>query len=101
EARALRRLFGSHTNDVLVTAVKSMIGHTLGAAGGIESAILALSLSRGVITPTINYDDPDPECAVTVVAGSAREQRLKAGLKNSFGFGGTNASLVLTRFEGR
>jgi 3-oxoacyl-[acyl-carrier-protein] synthase II len=101
EARALRRLFGAHTDDVLVTAVKSMIGHTLGAAGGIESAILALSLNRGVITPTINYDDPDPECAVKVVAGAAREQRLKAGLKNSFGFGGTNASLVLTRFEGR
>jgi 3-oxoacyl-[acyl-carrier-protein] synthase II len=101
ESRALRRLFGARIDDVLVTAPKSMIGHTLGAAGGIESAILALTLSRGVITPTINYDDPDPECAVNVVAGGAREHAVKAGLKNSFGFGGTNASLVLTRFEGR
>lgn len=100
EARALRRLLGARADDVLVTAPKSMIGHTLGAAGGIETGILALTLARGVVTPTINYEEPDPECPVNVVAGSAREQRVTAALKNSFGFGGTNASLLLKRFTG-
>jgi 3-oxoacyl-[acyl-carrier-protein] synthase II len=77
--------------------VKSMIGHTLGAAGGIETAVLALTIDRGVITPTINQDDPDPACALGVVS-QARDQRVRAALKNSFGFGGTNTSLVLRAF---
>lgn len=101
EARALRRVFGTRTEELLVTAPKSMIGHTLGAAGGIETAVLALTLHHGVIPPTINYEEPDRALGLNVVSGSAREGRLDVALKNSFGFGGTNASLVLRRFDGR
>ena len=97
EARAIRRVFGAHAERLLVTAPKSMLGHTLGAAGGIETAILALSLARSLIPPTINLDERDPECALDIVTGSAREGRVNAAVKNSFGFGGTNASLVLCR----
>jgi 3-oxoacyl-[acyl-carrier-protein] synthase II len=95
EAQAVRRVFGAHADAVAVTAPKSMLGHTLGAAGGIESALLALTIARGVIPPTINQDSPDPACNVSVVRNTAREAPVAVGLKNSFGFGGTNASLVL------
>jgi 3-oxoacyl-[acyl-carrier-protein] synthase II len=95
EANAIRRVFGAHTNSVAVTAPKSMLGHTLGAAGGIESALLALTIARGLIPPTINQDAPDPNCDLNVVRATARQARVSVGLKNSFGFGGTNASLVL------
>jgi len=101
EARALQRIFGDRVKDVLVTAPKSMIGHTLGAAGGIETAVLALSIHKSLIPPTINYDEPDPACDLSVLGGQARERRVSAALKNSFGFGGTNASLLLRRFDGR
>lgn len=101
EARAIRRVFGAHAERIAVTAPKSMIGHTLGAAGGIETAFLALSLERSVIPPTVNYDEPDPDCALDIVTGSARERRMKVAVKNSFGFGGTNASLVLKHFGSR
>ena len=98
EAHAIGRVFGERTARIPVTANKSMIGHTLGAAGGIETAVLALSIERGVIPPTVNYDEPDPGCPLTVVAGEARRARLRIGVKNSFGFGGTNASLVLREY---
>jgi 3-oxoacyl-[acyl-carrier-protein] synthase II len=101
EARALSRLFGSHAERVSVSAPKSMLGHTLGAAGGIETGILALSIARSIVPPTLNYDEPDPECPIAGVSGAAREQQVQVGLKNSFGFGGTNASLVLRRFVQR
>ncbi len=94
EVMGLRRVFGAHADALSLTAVKSMIGHTLGAAGGIETAVLALTIDRGIITPTINQDDPDHACALGIVS-QAREQRVRAALKNSFGFGGTNTSLVL------
>jgi 3-oxoacyl-[acyl-carrier-protein] synthase II len=99
EARALRRVFGAHTDSLLVTAPKSMIGHTLGAAGGIETAVLALTLAHSLIPPTINLDERDPACDLNIVTGSARERRLSVAVKNSFGFGGTNASLVLKRYQ--
>jgi 3-oxoacyl-[acyl-carrier-protein] synthase II len=98
EAQAVRRLFGAHADAVAVTAAKSMLGHTLGAAGGIESAVLALTIARGVIPPTINQEAPDPGCNVHVVRNAARQARVSVGLKNSFGFGGTNASLVLRAY---
>jgi 3-oxoacyl-[acyl-carrier-protein] synthase II len=94
ECQALAQVFGAHVSKLSVTAVKSMIGHTLGAAGGVETAVLALSIKRERVTPTINYERPDPACAVPVVT-RATEQRVRAALKNSFGFGGTNTSLVL------
>jgi 3-oxoacyl-[acyl-carrier-protein] synthase II len=99
EARAIRRVFGAHTERLLVTAPKSMLGHTLGAAGGIETAVVALTLARSLIPPTINLDERDPACDLPVVTGRAREGRVNAAVKNSFGFGGTNASLVLTRLQ--
>jgi 3-oxoacyl-[acyl-carrier-protein] synthase II len=101
EARALRRVFGERTGELLVTAPKSMIGHTLGAAGGIETAFLALTLHHSLIPPTINYEEPDAALGLNVVSGAAREGRVDVALKNSFGFGGTNASLVLRRFDAR
>ena len=97
EARALRRVFGARMDEVLVTAPKSMLGHTLGAAGGIETALLALTLARSLIPPTLNLDERDPACDLDIVTGSACEGRVNAAVKNSFGFGGTNASLVLCR----
>jgi 3-oxoacyl-[acyl-carrier-protein] synthase II len=101
EVRALRRVFGERTRELLVTAPKSMIGHTLGAAGGIETGVLALTLHHSLIPPTINCDAQDPACDITLVKDRAREGKIEVALKNSFGFGGTNASLVLRRFDGR
>ena len=77
-----------------------MMGHLLGAAGAVESALCALAIAEGKIPPTINLDDPDPACALDYVPLAARERRVKHALNNSFGFGGTNCSLVLSRFEG-
>jgi 3-oxoacyl-[acyl-carrier-protein] synthase II len=92
EARAILEVLG---DQVLVTAPKSMLGHTLGAAGAVEAAFTALSLKHQVIPPTINYDAPDPECRVKVVSNEARAHAMTHALSNSFGFGGTNVSLLL------
>jgi 3-oxoacyl-[acyl-carrier-protein] synthase II len=94
EARAIREILGA---KVPVTAPKSMIGHTLGAAGAVEAAFTALSLKHQIIPPTINYDTPDPECAINVVGPEARQASMDHALSNSFGFGGTNVSLLLSR----
>jgi 3-oxoacyl-[acyl-carrier-protein] synthase II len=94
EARAIRQILGA---DVPVTAPKSMIGHTLGAAGAVEAAFTALSLKHQIIPPTINYDTPDPECAINVVGREARPTQMTHALSNSFGFGGTNVSLLISR----
>jgi 3-oxoacyl-[acyl-carrier-protein] synthase II len=94
EARAIREILGA---KVPVTAPKSMIGHTLGAAGAVEAAFTALSLKHQIIPPTINYDTPDPECAIHVVGAEARQASMDHALSNSFGFGGTNVSLLLSR----
>ena len=81
----------------MVSSTKSMTGHMLGAAGGAECVISALSLQRGVLPPTINYTTPDPECDLDYVPNAAREVRMNVAMSNSFGFGGTNAVLVLRR----
>lgn len=94
EARAIREILGA---EVPVTAPKSMIGHTLGAAGAVEAAFTALSLKHQIIPPTINHDTPDPECAINVVGTEARQAPMDHALSNSFGFGGTNVSLLLSR----
>jgi 3-oxoacyl-[acyl-carrier-protein] synthase II len=98
ESQAIRRAFGEHGRNILVTSNKSMIGHTLGAAGAIEAVATVLSLHHGIIPPTINYRTKDPECALNIVANEAREVRLKAALSNSFGFGGQNGVAVFTRY---
>ncbi len=97
ESRAFRALFGSRCDDVRVTALKSMTGHGIGASGALETAALAMSYRHGMMTPTINYDTPDPECDVNLVANRPIEQRPKVSLKLSYGFGGHNACLVLAR----
>lgn len=102
ESEALAAVFGAHATDkkLWVSSTKSMMGHLLGAAGAVESAICALAISEGRIPPTINLTDPDPACALDYVANTMRERRIKHALNNSFGFGGTNCSLVFSRYEG-
>jgi 3-oxoacyl-[acyl-carrier-protein] synthase II len=100
ETLAIKKVFGDAARKVMVSSTKSMTGHMLGAAGGVETAVCALTLSRGVVPPTINYTTPDPECDLDYVPNTAREVRVKHALSNSFGFGGTNACLVLSRFDG-
>lgn len=94
EVLALRRTFGSHFDDLPVSSTKSMTGHLLGAAGSVEAILAIGAMERGQLPPTINLDEPDPECAADHVANRAREARVEAVLSNSFGFGGTNASLI-------
>lgn len=97
ESLAIKKVFGDAARKVMVSSTKSMTGHMLGAAGGVETAICALTLARGVVPPTINYTTPDPECDLDYVPNTAREIRVQHALTNSFGFGGTNACLVLSR----
>jgi 3-oxoacyl-[acyl-carrier-protein] synthase II len=98
ESFAIKKVFGDAARKVMVSSTKSMTGHMLGAAGGVETAICALVVARGVVPPTINYTTPDPDCDLDYVPNSAREVRVQHVLTNSFGFGGTNACLVLSRY---
>jgi 3-oxoacyl-[acyl-carrier-protein] synthase II len=100
ETAAIKTVFGGHAGDLAVSSTKSMTGHLLGAAGGIETIFTALVLKNSVIPPTINYETPDPECDLDYVPNQARETKVAAALSNSFGFGGHNAVLALRRFEG-
>ncbi|HEY0714853.1 MAG TPA: beta-ketoacyl-ACP synthase II [Polyangia bacterium] len=99
ESLAIRKVFGDHARKLMVSSTKSMTGHMLGAAGGVETAIGALAIARGVIPPTINYTTPDPDCDLDYVPNTAREVRVKRVLSNSFGFGGTNACVALSALE--
>jgi 3-oxoacyl-[acyl-carrier-protein] synthase II len=98
EAKAIQAAFAEHGRKVQVTSIKSMIGHTLGAAGAIEAAATVLTLQRGIIPPTINHYTTDPECNLNIVANEARESKIMAAISNSFGFGGQNGVLVFTRW---
>jgi 3-oxoacyl-[acyl-carrier-protein] synthase II len=100
ETQALKTAFGSHASKLMVSSTKSMTGHLLGGAGGIEAIFTILAVHRGILPPTINLETPDPECDLDYVPNEAREIRIQAALSNSFGFGGTNAVLVFKRFEG-
>ena len=97
ETLAIKSVFGDHAYKLKVSSIKSMIGHLLGAAGGVEVVASVLTLQTGVIPPTINYEEPDPECDLDYVPNEAIEMNVNYILKNSFGFGGTNACLVLKR----
>jgi 3-oxoacyl-[acyl-carrier-protein] synthase II len=98
ETMAIARVFGDHAYKLAVSSTKSMTGHLLGAAGGIEAAFCALALSEGIIPPTINYEHRDPECNLDYVPNHARQANLDIVLSNSFGFGGTNACLILKKY---
>ncbi|REK53939.1 MAG: beta-ketoacyl-[acyl-carrier-protein] synthase II [Thermobacillus sp.] len=99
ETIAIKKAFGDHAYKLAVSSTKSMTGHLLGAAGGIESVILALTLKNGVIAPTINLEHPDPECDLDYVPNAARKSDVKTALSNSFGFGGHNATIVMRKYE--
>jgi 3-oxoacyl-[acyl-carrier-protein] synthase II len=100
ETRAIKRVFGKLADRIPVSSVKSMLGHTMGAASAIEAAVCALAVSTGWIPPTMNLDTPDPECDLDYVPNRSREQEVSVALNNACGFGGSNSSLVLERFEG-
>jgi 3-oxoacyl-[acyl-carrier-protein] synthase II len=100
ETVAVKTVFGEHAKKLAMSSTKSMTGHTLGAAGGIEAAFAVLAIERNLLPPTINYETPDPECDLDYVPNQARESRCEVALSNSFGFGGTNATLIFQRFNG-
>ncbi len=98
EIAAIKTVFGEHASGVLVNSTKSMTGHLLGAAGGLEAIISALVIGHGVVPPTINVDNQDPECDLDVVPNEARQAKVDIAMSNSFGFGGHNATLILKRY---
>jgi 3-oxoacyl-[acyl-carrier-protein] synthase II len=101
ETRALKRVFGDYAKTVAVSSTKSMTGHLLGGAGGLEAGISVLALRDQVLPPTINLDSPDPECDLDYVPNIARKADVEYALSNSFGFGGTNAALIFSRWSGQ
>lgn len=100
ETIAVKRAFGEHSKKVMVSSTKSMTGHLLGGAGGLEAGITVLAIRDSIIPPTINLDNPDPECDLDYVPNVARQHKIEYALSNSFGFGGTNGSLIFRRFDG-
>jgi 3-oxoacyl-[acyl-carrier-protein] synthase II len=100
ETLAIKRCFGQHARKLAVSSTKSMTGHLLGAAGGLEAGVTALAVHRQVAPPTINLDVPDPECDLDYVPNRCRDVPIEYALSNSFGFGGTNAALLFKRCDG-
>ncbi|PYM17890.1 MAG: beta-ketoacyl-[acyl-carrier-protein] synthase II [Candidatus Rokuibacteriota bacterium] len=100
ETLAIKRAFGDHARRLAVSSTKSMTGHLLGAAGGIEAIATVLALHHGILPPTINYETPDPDCDLDYVPNHARKQDVEVALSNAFGFGGTNATLAFRKYRG-
>jgi 3-oxoacyl-[acyl-carrier-protein] synthase II len=96
ETASIKKVFGLHARNLIVSSNKSMLGHLLGAAGGVEAVASCLTIHHGIIPPTINYEEPDPECDLDYCPNKAKKKEVSRVLKNSFGFGGTNACLVLS-----
>jgi 3-oxoacyl-[acyl-carrier-protein] synthase II len=99
ENRAIKVVFGDHAYELAISSTKSMIGHLLGGAGGVESIYTVLAIKHGIIPPTINYETPDPECDLDYVPNVARKKKIGAAMSNSFGFGGTNATIIFKAYE--
>lgn len=97
ETMAIKTVLGEHARKVLISSTKSMTGHCLGAAGGVEAVYSLLAMQRGEVPPTINYEEPDPECDLDYVPNTGRKAEVKVAMSNSFGFGGTNATLVFRK----
>ena len=97
ETLAIRSVFGDHADKLMVSSTKSMTGHLLGAAGGLEAVFCCLAMDKGVVPPTINYEEPDPECDLDYVPNTARDAAIEYSLSNTFGFGGTNATLLFKK----
>jgi len=99
ETMAIKRVFGEHARKLAVSSTKSMTGHLLGAAGGIEAIATAFAIHHGILPPTINYETPDPDCDLDYIPNQARKQDVEVALSNAFGFGGTNATIVLRKYR--
>ncbi len=99
ETAAIKRAFGKQAYEVSISSTKSMTGHLLGAAGAIEAIICAKAINEGIIPPTINYENPDPHCDLDVTPNLAKKKTVRHAMSNSFGFGGHNVSLIVSRFE--
>src|SRR5205823_14117398 len=99
ETKALKIALGDHAYKVAISSTKSMIGHLLGAAGAVEAIAVLLTITRGIIHPTINYETPDPKCDLDYVPNQARKQEVRIAISNGIGFGGQNATAVLKKFE--
>jgi 3-oxoacyl-[acyl-carrier-protein] synthase II len=99
ETLAIKKLFGDHAGSLVISSTKSMTGHLLGAAGGLEAGISALAVRHQMVPPTINLDNPDPDCDLDYVPHKARPLAIEYALSNSFGFGGTNGALLFKRYE--
>src|SRR5208337_5154795 len=98
ETLAIKKVFGAHAAKLAVSSTKSMTGHLLGGAGGLEAGITVLALRDQILPPTINYEQPDPECDLDYVPNTARKADVEVALSNSFGFGGTNGCLAFRRW---
>ena len=99
ETKAVKAVFGDHAYKLAMSSTKSMTGHLLGGAGGVEAIYMALTIKKGILPPTINYETPDPDCDLDYVPNVSREAKVRAAMSNSFGFGGTNGSLIFKAFE--
>jgi 3-oxoacyl-(acyl-carrier-protein) synthase len=99
ETIAIKKAFGAHAKKVMISSTKSMTGHLLGAAGGVEFVACCLVLRDGIVPPTINYEYPDPECDLDYVPNTARKANIDVCLSNSLGFGGHNATIIVKKFK--
>jgi len=99
ETMAMKRVFGDKAKDIAISSTKSMIGHLLGAAGAVEFVVAVQSILSDKIHPTVNYDNPDPECDLDYTPNKARDVEVQAAMSNSFGFGGHNATLIVKKFK--
>lgn len=99
ESEAIMDLFGSHASKLAISSTKGVTGHCLGAAGGIEAVYTALTIHRSLVPPTANFQTPDPDCPLDYTVREAAEKKVRVALSNSFGFGGTNATIAFRRFH--
>jgi 3-oxoacyl-[acyl-carrier-protein] synthase II len=99
ETAAIKTLFGEHARSLNISSTKSMTGHLLGAAGGVEAVFTVMAIKTGVIPPTINYENPDPACDLNYTPNQSVQRPVRAALSNSFGFGGTNGCIAFKRFD--
>ena len=99
ETLAVKEVFGEHAYKLAISSTKSMTGHLLGAAGGVEAIFSVLAIRDSMLPPTINYETPDPECDLDYVPNQARPKEIKAAMSNSLGFGGHNATIVFKKYE--